>query len=163
MNWEALIHLFLPIELRVRFWIDFLYSSLKPIRDLNNDLDVALVSIFFKAKQNSQQGPFGKLLSDLTGRVVVVSTLSAGNLPLTIYKEEEFKQPIYIRLEGESGGEQLYIYDQAEAVNTFAFIVSVSGAFDLDILNRILSIVRGAKLSGKRFKVIFEDGNTTEG
>ena len=163
MNWEVLITLVLPIGLRVRFWIDFLLWHILPMRRLKDELDVALVGIFSKARQNSQQGPFSKLLSDQTGRIVVVNTLDAGNLPLTIYKEEEERPAPFIRLEGESGGEQLYVYLDSEAVFQFSFTVNVSGAYDLNVLNKVLSIVRRAKLAGKRFKVIFGDGTTIEG
>lgn len=154
--WDTLILLVLNIELRVRFWIDFVYFCIKPIRDLETELLTARIGIFTKAKQNSQQAPLSKMLSDLTGRSVVVSTSASTNLGLTIYKRQEQQPPLYIYKRSETS-DPVYSYLRSETVRPIDFVVSVSGNFDEAKTNLIKSIVNRVKLAGKKYRIDFED------
>jgi hypothetical protein len=154
--WDSLIFLFLNIELRVRFWIDFIQAGIKPIRDLEALLIIARAGIISRAKQNSQQKGLAKLLADLTDRSIVITTLVNSNLNLTIYKREEGQPPLYIRKRSETSDPK-YIYKRSETIREVDFIVSVSGNYTEALTRLIKAVVNRVKMAGKKYKIEFED------
>ena len=157
MNFQTLIVLLLPIRFRITFWKDFLYWLSFSIRELEQQHIVAKASIFLRAKQNSQQGPLGKILTELLGVTVVISTRDNANVAITVYKEVEGREAPFIFLEEEDSEEPLYVDLESDQADRIDFDVNVSSTSDSGFTDLIKTVVNRVKLAGKKYQINYTD------
>lgn len=157
MNFQTLIVLLLPIRFRITFWKEFLEWLSTPIKQLQQQHVQAKASIFLRAKQNSQQGPLGKILTDLLGVTVVISTRDNSNVAITIYKEEEGREAPFIFLEEETDEEPLYVDLESDQTDRIDFDVNVSSVSDSGFTDLIKTVVNRVKLAGKKYQINYTD------